>query len=250
MYLSDVGIIFNIGRYTRFIYRVLSKPEKGKIFRRQLVNEMSIIGVESVGIVALLSVFMGAVMCLQTAHQIGGWIPVYTIGFTVRQTMILEFSPTLIPVILAGKVGSNIASQLGTMRVTEQIDALEIMGVNSAGFLVLPKIVAGFICLPGLVVISMVLGISSGAAVALITGVSSMADFEYGLQVDFVSYDVVYALIKTTVFALIMTSVSAYHGYFTSGGAIEVAKSSTKAVVYSVVIIMLTNLILTKLLLT
>jgi phospholipid/cholesterol/gamma-HCH transport system permease protein len=136
------------------------------------------------------------------------------------------------------------------MRVTEQIDALEIMGVNSAGFLVLPKIVAGFICIPVLVIMSMALGVSSGAVIALITGVSCMADFEYGLQVDFVSYDVVYALIKTTVFALIMTSVSAYHGYYTSGGAIEVAKSSTKAVVYSVVIIMLTNLVLTKLLLT
>ena len=229
---------------------VFHKPEKGKIFRRQLVKEMSIIGVESVGIVALLSAFMGAVMCLQTAHKIGGWIPIYTIGFTVRQTMILEFSPTLIPVILAGKIGSNIASQLGTMRVTEQIDALEIMGVNSAGFLVLPKILAGFICIPVLVVMSMALGVSAGAVIALVTGVSSMADFEYGLQVDFVSYDVVYALIKTTVFALIMTSVSSYHGYYTSGGAIEVAKSSTKAVVYSVVIIMLTNLVLTNLLLT
>jgi phospholipid/cholesterol/gamma-HCH transport system permease protein len=229
---------------------VFHKPEKGKIFRRQLVKEMSTIGVESVGIVALLSAFMGAVMCLQTAHQIGGWIPIYTIGFTVRQTMILEFSPTLIPVILAGKIGSNIASQLGTMRVTEQIDALEIMGVNSAGFLVLPKILAGFICIPVLVVMSMALGVSAGAGIALVTGVSSMADFEYGLQVDFVSYDVVYALIKTTVFALIMTSVSSYHGYYTSGGAIEVAKSSTKAVVYSVVITMLTNLVLTNLLLT
>ena len=250
MYLSAVGIIFNIGRYTRFMATVFHKPEKGKIFRRQLVKEMSIIGVESVGIVALLSAFMGAVMCLQTAHQIGGWIPIYTIGFTVRQTMILEFSPTLIPVILAGKIGSNIASQLGTMRVTEQIDALEIMGVNSAGFLVLPKILAGFICIPVLVIMSMALGVSAGAVIALVTGVSSMADFEYGLQVDFVSYDVVYALIKTTVFALIMTSVSSYHGYYTSGGAIEVAKSSTKAVVYSVVIIMLTNLVLTNLLLT
>jgi len=250
VYLSGVGIIFNIGRYTRFIATVMRKPDKWTIFRRQLIKEMTIIGTDSVGIVALLSVFMGAVMCLQTAHQISGWIPVYTIGFTVRQTMILEFSPTLIPVILAGKVGSNIASQLGTMRVTEQIDALEIMGVNSAGFLVLPKIIAGFICLPALVVMSMGLGLASGAGIALLTGVSSMADFEYGLQVDFVSYDVVYAIIKTTVFALIMTSVSAYHGYFTSGGALEVAKSSTKAVVYSVVIIMLTNLILTKLLLT
>ena len=135
------------------------------------------------------------------------------------------------------------------MRVTEQIDALEIMGVNSAGFLVLPKIVAGFICIPALVVMSMVLGISSGAAVALISGVSSMADFEYGLQVDFVSYDVVYAIIKLR-FCLNYDFGLSLPRYFTSGGAIEVAKSSTKAVVYSVVIIMLTNLILTKLLLT
>ena len=188
-------------------------------------------------------------MCLQTAHQVGGWIPVYTIGFTVRQTTILEFSPTLIPIILAGKVGSNIASQLGTMRVTEQIDALEIMGVNSAGHLVLPKILAGFICIPILVVMSMFLGIASGALIAILTGVSSMADYQYGVQVDFKTYDVIYALIKTSVFALIMTSVSAYHGYFTEGGALDVARSSTKAVVYSAVIIMISNLVLTQILL-
>ena len=116
-------------------------------------------------------------MCLQTAHQVSGWIPVYTIGFTVRQTMILEFSPTLIPIILAGKVGSNIASQLGTMRVTEQIDALEIMKFNSAGYLVLPKIIAGLLCIPMLVIFSMFLGIASGLGIALLTGVSSLADF-------------------------------------------------------------------------
>ena len=210
---------------------------------------MSIIGIDSIGIVVLLASFMGAVMCLQTAHQVGGWIPVYTIGFTVRQTTILEFSPTLIPIILAGKVGSNIASQLGTMRVTEQIDALEIMGVNSAGHLVLPKIIAGFICIPILVIISMFLGIAAGALIAFLTGVSSMADYQYGVQVDFKTYDVIYALIKTSVFALIMTSVSSYHGYFTEGGALDVARSSTKAVVYSAVIIMISNLVLTQILL-
>ena len=219
------------------------------MFRKLLVQEMSIIGIDSIGIVVLLASFMGAVMCLQTAHQVGGWIPVYTIGFTVRQTTILEFSPTLIPIILAGKVGSNIASQLGTMRVTEQIDALEIMGVNSAGHLVLPKIIAGFICIPILVIISMFLGIAAGALIAFLTGVSSMADYQYGVQVDFKTYDVIYALIKTSVFALIMTSVSSYHGYFTEGGALDVARSSTKAVVYSAVIIMISNLVLTQILL-
>jgi len=241
--------IFHIGRYTRFLRSVLRRPDKWSIFRKLLVQELSIVGIDSLGIVVLLASFMGAVMCLQTAHQVGGWIPVYTIGFTVRQTTILEFSPTLIPIILAGKVGSNIASQLGTMRVTEQIDALEIMGVNSAGHLVLPKIIAGFICIPILVIISMFLGIAAGALIAFLTGVSSMADYQYGLQVDFKTYDVIYALIKTSVFALIMTSVSSYHGYYTEGGALDVARSSTKAVVYSAVIIMISNLVLTQILL-
>ena len=241
--------IFHIGRYTRFLRSVLRRPDKWSMFRKLLVQEMSIIGIDSIGIVVLLASFMGAVMCLQTAHQVGGWIPVYTIGFTVRQTTILEFSPTLIPIILAGKVGSNIASQLGTMRVTEQIDALEIMGVNSAGHLVLPKIIAGFICIPILVIISMFLGIAAGALIAFLTEVSSMADYQYGVQVDFKTYDVIYALIKTSVFALIMTSVSSYHGYYTEGGALDVARSSTKAVVYSAVIIMISNLVLTQILL-
>ena len=241
--------IFHIGRYTKFLRSVLRRPDKWSMFRKLLVQEMSIIGIDSIGIVVLLASFMGAVMCLQTAHQVGGWIPVYTIGFTVRQTTILEFSPTLIPIILAGKVGSNIASQLGTMRVTEQIDALESMGVNSAGHLVLPKIIAGFICIPILVIISMFLGIAAGALIAFLTGVSSMADYQYGVQVDFKTYDVIYALIKTSVFALIMTSVSSYHGYYTEGGALDVARSSTKAVVYSAVIIMISNLVLTQILL-
>ena len=244
-----MGLFFHIGRYAMFIRSVFRRPERGAIFRRLVVEEMNAIGLQSLGIVALLSVFMGAVICIQTAHQIGGWIPVYTIGFTVRQTMILEFSPTLIPVILAGKVGSNIASQLGTMRVTEQIDALEIMGVNSAGYLVLPKMIASLVCVPFLVIISMVLGIGAGLWIGISTGVSPFADFEYGMQIDFNPFDITYALIKTCVFALIISSVSAYHGYYTSGGALEVGRSSTKAVVYSVVIVMVANLLLTQMLL-
>ena len=225
------------------------KPEKGRMFRDLFVQELESIGIQSVGIVALLSLFMGAVICLQTAHQIGGWIPAYTIGFTVRQTMILEFSPTLIPVILAGKVGSNIASQLGSMRVTEEIDALEIMGVNSASHLILPKILAGVLIVPFLVILSMVLGVGAGAWIGVATGVSTLADFEYGMQVDFRVFDVSYALIKTVIFGFILTSVSAYHGYYASGGPIEVGRSSTRAVVWSVVIIMVSNLIITQMLL-
>jgi phospholipid/cholesterol/gamma-HCH transport system permease protein len=249
LYLRPMGLFFHIGRYTAFLGQVLRRPEKGAVFRKLLLEEMNGIGIQSLGIVALLSVFMGAVICIQTAHQIGGWIPVYTIGFTVRQTMILEFSPTLIPVILAGKVGSNIASQLGTMRVTEQIDALEIMGINSANYLVLPKMIAALACIPFLVILSMGLGIGAGMWVGVSTGVSSVADFEYGMRIDFNAFDVTYALIKTCVFALIISSVSAYHGYHTSGGALEVGRSSTKAVVYAVVIVMVANLLLTQMLL-
>jgi len=249
LYLRPMGLFFHIGRYTSFLGNVLRRPEKGSVFRALVLDEMNSIGIQSLGIVALLSVFMGAVICIQTAHQIGGWIPVYTIGFTVRQTMILEFSPTLIPVILAGKVGSNIASQLGTMRVTEQIDALEIMGINSANYLVLPKMIAALACIPFLVILSMGLGIGAGMWVGVSTGVSSVADFEYGMQIDFNAFDVTYALVKTCVFALIISSVSAYHGYHTSGGALEVGRSSTKAVVYAVVLVMVANLLLTQMLL-
>jgi phospholipid/cholesterol/gamma-HCH transport system permease protein len=152
-------------------------------------------------------------------------------------------------VILAGKVGSNIASQLGSMRVTEEIDALEIMGVNSASHLILPKILAGVLIVPFLVVLSMVLGVGAGAWIAVATGVSTLADFEYGMQVDFRVFDVSYALIKTVIFGFILTSVSAYHGYYASGGPIEVGRSSTRAVVWSVVIIMVSNLIITQMLL-
>ena len=168
---------------------------------------------------------MGAVIAIQTAHQVSGWIPAYTIGFTVRQTMILEFAPTIIPVILSGKVGSNIASQIGTMQVTEQIDALEVMGVRSISHLVLPKLLAALFIFPFLVIISMVLGIGAGAFICDFADLSTYADFEYGLQVDFRAFDVAYALIKTCAFPLIITRVSAYHGYYTSGGAREVGLS-------------------------
>lgn len=241
--------MFHVGRYMQLLAKSFRKPEKGRMFRGLFVQELESIGIQSVGIVALLSLFMVAVICLQTAHQIGGWIPAYTIGFTVRQTMILEFSPTLIPVILAGKVGSNIASQLGSMRVTEEIDALEIMGVNSASHLILPKILAGVLIVPFLVILSMVLGVGAGAWIGVATGVSTLADFEYGMQVDFRVFDVSYALIKTVIFGFILTSVSAYHGYYASGGPIEVGRSSTRAVVWSVVIIMVSNLIITQMLL-
>ena len=149
-----MGILLHIGRYFSFLAEALRRPQKGRVFAQATLVELEAIGVQSVGIVALLSLFMGAVIAIQTAHQVSGWIPAYTIGFTVRQTMILEFAPTIIPVILSGKVGSNIASQIGTMQVTEQIDALEVMGVRSVSHLVLPKLLAALLIFPFLVIIS------------------------------------------------------------------------------------------------
>jgi phospholipid/cholesterol/gamma-HCH transport system permease protein len=244
------SIYKHIGKYALLMGNVFSRPEKRSIYRRLVVDEIDKIGLQSIGIVALLSLFMGAVVTLQTSANIdSGWIPRWTIGFTTRQTMILEFSSTIVCLILSGKVGSNIASEIGTMRISEQIDALDIMGVNSASYLILPKLIAAVFIFPFLVIMSMCIGISAGAVVGTATGAISLTDFMYGLQYYFAPYDVVYTLVKSVFFAFIITSVSAYHGYYTSGGALEVGQSSTKAVVYSIILVMIFNYMLTQLLL-
>lgn len=230
--------------------QVFRRPEKLKLYRNLIVQEIDKIGIQSIGIVALLSLFMGAVVTLQTAANIdSGWIPKWTIGFTARQTMILEFSSTIVCLILSGKVGSNIASEIGTMRISDQIDAMDIMGVNSASYLILPKIIAAIFIFPFLVILSMFIGISAGAVAGTTSGVISITDFEYGLQYYFELWQVSYSLIKTVFFAFIITSVSAYHGYYTRGGALQVGQSSTRAVVYSIVLVMIANYMLTQILL-
>ena len=176
-------------------------------------------------------------------------IPLYAIGLGTRESIVLEFSPTIVSLILAGKVGSNIASEIGTMRITEQIDALEIMGVNSAGYLILPKVIAAMLINPFLIVISMFLGIFGGYSMGVLSGACTSYEFIYGVQSFFVPFNIVYSLTKTVVFAFIITSVSAYHGYYTAGGALEVGRASTRSVVYNSVIILVTNLIITKLML-
>jgi phospholipid/cholesterol/gamma-HCH transport system permease protein len=243
-------VYYHIGRYTMLLGRAFSRFERRGVYRRLIVDEIDKIGLQSVGIVAMLAMFMGAVVTLQTAANIdSGWIPKWTIGFTSRQTMILEFSSTIISLILSGKVGSNIASEIGTMRISEQIDALDIMGVNSANYLIFPKIVAAVIIFPFLVILAMVLGVSAGAIVGIANGAVSYTDFEYGIQYYFQVYDIVYSLIKTLFFAFIITSISAYHGYYTEGGALEVGQSSTHAVVYSIVMVMIANYLLTQIML-
>ncbi len=240
----------HIGRYTIFMLKVLKRPEKMRIFSKQMFFEFDKLGVDSLGIVAIISVFMGAVITLQTAYNVESpLIPKYMVGLASRDSIILESSSTIVCLILAGKVGSSIASEIGTMRVTEQIDALEIMGVNSAAYLAGPKIVAMILSVPLLVVYSMGVGIIGGWLSGSLSGAVPSEDFIYGVLYSFKPFYVFYSLVKSVVFAFIISSVASYWGYYTSGGALEVGRASTKAVVTSSVVILLFNLLLTKLLL-
>ena len=245
------SVFTHIGNYVLLMQKVFTRPQKGRIFWKQLIDEINFLGLESLGIVAFISAFMGAVVAIQTAYNITSpLMPMSLVGFTVRQSVILEFSPTVISLILAGKVGSRLASEIGTMRVTEQIDALEIMGVNSANYLIFPKVVASILINPVLIVFSMWMGILGGWIAMLATNQVTTNDFVQGIRLDFLGYTIFYAITKTIFFAFIISSVSGYYGYFTNGGALEVGQASTKAVVYSSVIIILFNLVLTQLLLT
>ena len=240
----------SIGKYFLMLKQVLRKPQKWSVFRESLFKEVEDLGLKSIGIVAFISFFVGGVVVIQTALSLDNpLIPKYLIGFASMESLILEFSPTLISIILAGKVGSYISSSIGTMRVTEQIDALEVMGVNSLNYLVLPKIVAAVLFYPFLIIISIFLGIVGGWIAGLITDLVLSADYINGLRYQFKPFHITYALIKTSVFAFVITTISSYHGYYVKGGAIEVGRSSTKAVVWSSVVIIILNYILTQMLL-
>tara|TARA_B110000003_G_C16627544_1_gene525395 strand:- start:1543 stop:2244 length:702 start_codon:yes stop_codon:yes gene_type:complete len=230
--------------------KVISAPEKWSVFRKQLVLEMEKVGLNSISLVIILSFFVGAVVSIQTAFNMTNpLLPSYLVGLASRDSLILEFSPTMISLILAGKVGSSIASEIGSMRVTEQIDALEIMGINSASFLILPKIIAAVLFFPFLIIMSMGIGMI-GAWVGGLSADVTTADFMYGLKYDFRAFYITYAIVKTIFFAFIISSVSAYFGYHTKGGAIAVGKSSTTAVVSSSILILLFNYLLTDIILS
>jgi phospholipid/cholesterol/gamma-HCH transport system permease protein len=246
-----VKFLTQVGIYFLFLKKVFAKPEKHSVYYRQTMRELVYLGLYSVGIIAIISFFMGAVITLQTAYNTQNPIyPRYLIGLGCRDSIILEFSSTVAALILAGKVGSSIASEIGTMRVTEQIDALEMMGINSASYLILPKIIATVIFNPILTLIGIVVGISGGWIAGTLSGVITSENFIYGIQYTFIPYYVVYSLIKTVFFAFIISSVSAFHGYYVEGGALEVGRASTNAVVYSSILILLFNVILTQLLLS
>jgi len=245
-----VIVFYHIGRYFLLIGKVFAKPEKQSIYFKQIVKEIEKIGINSIGIVLIISVFMGAVITLQTAYNFTSpIIPRYLIGLGARDSMLLEFSSTMVSLILAGKVGSNIASEIGTMRVTEQIDALEIMGVNSAGILILPKILASLFFFPILCLMSMFTGIFGGYLASVFTDAVTPDMYIMGIHSFFVPFYIVYSLVKMIIFAFIISSISAYYGYYVKGGALDVGRASTQAVVYSSILILLFNVLLTQLML-
>ncbi len=240
-----------IGAYVLLMFQAFKRPDKGRVFRRQLMMDFEALGTNSLGLIIILSLFFGAIIAIQMAYNIDNpMIPLKTIGFSTRQMMIVEFAPTIMSLILAGKVGSSIASEIGSMRVTEQIDALEVMGINPANYLILPKITASMIYNPILMVFSIVVGIFGGWLAMIVTGLSSSVAFIEGVRSWYDPFTVTYAIIKTLVFAFIIASVSGYKGYTVKGGSVEVGKASTQAVVYSSILIIVFDLILTQMLLT
>ena len=242
---------YDVGDYVVLMYQAFKRPDKGWVFRRQLLMDFRSYGTDSIGIVAIISVFTGAIIAIQTAYNMDNpLLSMKLVGFSTRQMMILEFSPTIVSLILAGKVGSSIASEIGTMRVTEQIDALRVMGINPANYLILPKITAAMLYNPVLIVFSIFLGLFGGYMACYLTGLVPTTAYIEGLRSWFEPFTISYALIKTVVFAFIIASVSGYKGYTVKGGSVEVGRASTKAVVISSILIIIFDLILTQMLLT
>ena len=244
-----IRYLSQIGRYFLMIQEIFSKQTKWSVMKKLIFKEIDDLIIDSLGIVAFISFFVGGVVAIQTALNLTNpLIPKYLIGFATRQSVILEFAPTFISVIMAGKMGSFITSSIGTMRVTEQIDALEVMGVNSLNYLVFPKIIA-LLLYPFLIGIAMFLGILGGWTAGVYGGFISSDQFVNGLQMEFIPFHIAYAFIKTLIFAMLLATIPSFHGYYMKGGALEVGKASTVSFVWTSVCIILINYILTQLLL-
>ncbi|MFD2823144.1 MlaE family ABC transporter permease [Lacinutrix iliipiscaria] len=242
--------LHNIGAYFIMIKDMFRKPTKWSVMKTLIFKDIDDLIMGSLGIVAFISFFVGGVVTIQTALNISNpLIPKYLVGFATRQSIVLEFAPTFISIIMAGKVGSFITSSIGTMRVTEQIDALEVMGINAINYLVFPKFIA-LMLYPFVISIAMFLGILGGMAACIYGGYSSLEDFIIGVQTDFIPFHITYAFIKTFVFAFVLATIPSFHGFFMKGGALEVGKASTTAFVWTSVVIILLNYILTQMLLS
>lgn len=241
----------HIGKYFMMLGQVFKKPQRFRIFYEALLKEIEELGIKSLGIIMFISFFIGGVIALQTALNLEDpLIPKSLIGFAAKRSIILEFAPTFCSIILAGKVGSYITSSIGSMRVTEQIDALEVMGINSLNHLIFPKVLATIFFYPFLIILGMILGIFGGWIAGVLSGIFSGADYIIGIQTDFVPFLITYALIKTAVFAFLIATVPSYHGYYVQGGSIGVGKASTQSVVWTIILIVIANYFLTQMLLT
>ncbi len=246
-----MGFFFHTGRYFMMLKSVFAKPEKHRIYLRQLFYEIENLGVNSVGIVVIISLFMGGIMTIQFAYSLANPLyPKALVGLGTRDTLLLEFSSTILALIMAGKIGSNITSEIGTMRVTEQIDSLEIMGINSASYLILPKIIAVVFIFPFLYILSAFFGILGGLLTGPIAGVITIPEYIEGIKWLFVPYYITFSIIKSLFFGFLVATVPSYFGYYVQGGALEVGKASTKAVVNTNILILFFDLVLTRLLLT
>lgn len=245
-----VRYLSQIGRYFIMLKDMLNRPVKWSVMRQLILKEIDDLVIDSLGIVCFISFFVGGVVAIQTALNLTNpLIPKYLIGFATRQSVILEFAPTFISIIMAGKMGSFITSSIGTMRVTEQIDALEVMGVNSLNYLVFPKIIALFLY-PFVIGIAMFLGVFGGYLAGVYGGFASSQEFIVGIQEDFIPFHITYAFIKTLVFAFLLATIPSFHGFYMKGGALEVGKASTVSFVWTSVVIILMNYILTQILLS
>ena len=241
---------YHFGKYLLLLKKAFYRPDNHRVLFKRIIQEMNIIGIDSLGIVVMISIFMGMVSTIQTGYQlVSSWIADYVIGMVVTDTLILELATTITCLVLAGRVGSNIAAELGNMKISEQIDALEVMGVNSAGYLIFPKIIASIIVIPLLVIISMALSIGGGILVGEFAGILSKVDFIQGARETFKPFNLVFALTKAFSFAFIISSISSYQGYMVTGGSLEVGKASTRAVVLSSIFILMFDYLLAQLLL-
>lgn len=242
-------ILTQTGKYFLMLKEVFTRPVKWSMMKQLILKEVDDLIIDSLGIVSFISFFVGGVVAIQTALNLTNpLIPKYLIGFATRQSVILEFAPTFISIIMAGKMGSFITSSIGTMRVTEQIDALEVMGVNALNYLVFPKFVA-LLLYPFVIGLSMFLGVIGGYLAAVYGGFASSNQFITGLQDDFIPFHITYAFIKTGAFAFILATIPSFHGFYMKGGALEVGKASTVSFVWTSVVIILVNYFLTQMLL-
>lgn len=240
-----MNTLHHFGAYISLLSRIFRRPENIGMYWRELFRQMNIVGIQSIPIVAIVALFIGAVTALQFAYQVRDFfVPMYYVGYIVRDTMLIEMAPTMTAVMLAGKAGSNMASELGNMRISEQIDALEIMGVNTPTYLVGTKIVAMVLMIPSLVIMAAALGMIGGWLAVVLTGITTSGQFEIGLKSFYLPFNSILMLIKGCIFGFILSSVSCYQGYTVKGGAIQIGEASTRAVVFSDILILIADYVI------